>query len=449
MSGAVIDPHPADSGPIGDRAGDRRLIADGRLKPPAPRRATVRAACLITLGLVLFGTLGPVSEPGTRAYAWPQRFDWRPAIQPTDANDLLTNLIVYLPVGVSLRLLVRRRGGAGWVDYALTCVLAAGLSAVTEILQQCMPARSSNAVDIVVNTLGAAAGAALAPSLQWRLRAAHARLFIALRRNPERTMAILVLSAVAALMTAPWRPHAPNWAFEWDRPWEWMDFRRLGAFALVGFFVTTATLGFQAGRWVGVITGVMLSCVFVVFVEMAQSGLAGHSASASDVRVQWAGAGLGALLAWRRATQSRAPAAQALAGLLAAGLAVIALGAQWPVVAPTAPAIRFVPFEAEFAAPFRSASLAICEQTLLFLLLTQGCLALSPGRKAGWALALLLSGAVLAELVHALLGGGAARSTSLALAFLGWFFGVRLWSALFPPELAEPHSAEAAPAPTH
>jgi hypothetical protein len=98
-----------------DRADDVPLCAAGETKPPILRRRTLRTLAVVALVLIVFGTLGPL---GTGAQPWltsVAHWQWSPQPTPTDFNDAVTNFVVYMPVGIAFRLLVRRRGLGGLV----------------------------------------------------------------------------------------------------------------------------------------------------------------------------------------------------------------------------------------------------------------------------------------------------------------------------------------------
>jgi len=88
-------------------------------------------------------------------------------------SDLVANLLLYLPLGVTLRMAMRARK-VGPAKQWLVCVSAAfALSWSLESLQGLMPSRTGSLTDVSANVLGAVAGAAVAPWL-WRLYKASA-----------------------------------------------------------------------------------------------------------------------------------------------------------------------------------------------------------------------------------------------------------------------------------
>ncbi len=185
-------------------------------RPPVLRRRTQRGAAGVVLALIVWGTNGPL---GTDAQPWLTSVDswhWLPPWAPSDWNDLATNFAVYLPVGLACRLLVRRRGRAGWVDFILAAALSAALSYCTELAQQAMPARVSSLTDLAVNTAAAVCGALAAPATQRGLRTlhavSHARLRAWLRDvpflRPGAALALLVALPLAVAAILPSRVFA-------------------------------------------------------------------------------------------------------------------------------------------------------------------------------------------------------------------------------------------------
>jgi len=138
---------------------------------------------LLGYGLLLvYGTLFPLDPvDGSASVDWRRLFDWRGAWARLSLSDVLVNLLVYLPWGYLLsRRLERLPGSAAfWLTVA-----AGGLLSITlEYIQLYLPARVSSFSDIVLNTVGTAAGALIAMSLRHasagrRLRRLRARLVI-------------------------------------------------------------------------------------------------------------------------------------------------------------------------------------------------------------------------------------------------------------------------------
>lgn len=456
-----------------DRASDPRFVVGPVAKPPVFGRAAQTWLCLAALAVILYGTLGPMS---TRVWlAQPTAWRWIPPAGRTDANDLLTNIVVYLPVGVALRLLVRRRGRAGIADLLVASALASGLSYGTELLQQFMPGRSANLVDWVVNSCAALAGAAFAVQLQWLIRQTHALLFVYLHvhRGLWRLVTWSVLTAVFVGMTMPWdfsrlmRPggrlhehlpwsvRRPAYALRLDQPLIVADplfAQRFVVFATVGGLLAGCRLlaGKRGGR--AFRSTVVRVAAFVVTVETAQVLLSEHMASVLQVLIAIFGGACGAAAAvalWaggapassaspstvrrRPPVTNRTLRRAALATLVLLVIATL-LGSltDRPWQFRSDPVFEPVPFRAHFHAPFARALTDIAQQLLLFGGLTGLCLLLTEGRArlAPLLLALGLVGAI--ECMQALLVGHGGDTTSLFLATAAWALALGVWDALYP-----------------
>lgn len=456
-----------------DRASDPRFVVGPVAKPPVFGRTAQTWLCLGTLAVILYGTLGPMS---TRVWlARPAVWHWIPPVGRTDANDLLTNIVVYLPVGFALRLLVRRRGRAGLTDLLLASALAATLSYGTELLQQFMPGRSANLVDWVVNACAAAAGAMLAVQLQWLIRQTHTLLFVYLHvhRGLWRLLTWSVLTAVFVGMTMPWdfsrllrsggklhehlpwSIHRPAYAFRFDQPLSVADplfVQRFVVFATVGGLLAGCRLlaGKRGRRALWGATARV--AVFVVVLETAQGLLSEHVSSVLQVLIAVLGGAAGATAAgalWaarppvsaaaQTPARRRPPvttltlrrlALAALAFLVVATLLGSLTDRPWQFR--NEPVYEPVPFRAHFHAPFARALTDIAQQLLLFGGLTGLCLLLTEGRArlAPLLLALGLVGAI--ECVQAFLVGHGGDTTSLFLATTAWALALGVWDALYP-----------------
>jgi VanZ family protein len=81
--------------------------------------------------------------------------------------DALSNLLAYFPFGLLLALTLRTYFGSGR-SVLLATLLAMALSVTMEYLQMYLPMRTSSNVDILINSIGALAGASLAVSIEQR-----------------------------------------------------------------------------------------------------------------------------------------------------------------------------------------------------------------------------------------------------------------------------------------
>jgi hypothetical protein len=459
----------ATIGASGDRRGDARGDGLFAFKPPASSRNLQRWICLASLAVIVYGTVGPV---GLHGGPWLRpRADWqwtlRPA--PTDFNDVYTNFLVYLPVGVALRLLLRRRGVAGWVDFVLAGYAAAGLSYATELAQQFIPVRSSNLNDFYVNTLAALCGAGLAPWLQSRWRQWHAAAYGAWHRTPW-TLAAAVLAVTAlVLMTAPFAPRRPSVDWVLTRPLGVLDARRAGLFAILTAALALARA--QRGQWPAVMPAAARAALLATGLEVLQAGLQDHACSPLEWGLECGGAALGALLArrWVRrlaadrsaladgawaedfagrvdddprprpafardadADSSHAPVWGAVVLVL---LMAYTFWALRPAAAPGERAAGWgiaLPFDAEFGTPFAQVVTECVERLMLLAALAAGCCALRPSMGRVLAATVLAGVVGGAALVRALSGVATVDLTPTLLAGVAWLLAGHLWRLLQP-----------------
>lgn len=101
-------------------------------------------------------------------------FSWRSiSIAKGDLNDALVNLIGFIPIGVVLGLLFLGDGRRVLNATLYAALLSGSLSLTIELLQVLLPSRYSQLSDLVLNTLGGAAGALLAGFLRTSVRASR------------------------------------------------------------------------------------------------------------------------------------------------------------------------------------------------------------------------------------------------------------------------------------
>jgi glycopeptide antibiotics resistance protein len=423
-------------------------------KPPVLRRATLRLLSAACLAMIVFGTLGPLGH-GRRPWLQPvENWRWVPLQQPSDVNDFVTNLLVYIPVGIAFRLLVRRRGRAGWPDLAFGLGLSVALSFVTEVLQQAMPARSSNLTDVYVNALGALGGCLLAPQMQRFIRRVHAAVYSQLRCRPWTLAAGLSVLAAAVQMTAPWDLTYSATQAELGRPCNLADVTRFATFGLVGFALTGASARNAADRLRTVRTVLWRILLLTIVLEATQALIRSHVCAVLDMLVAVAGGLAGCAIALllihagiirtQDATTRRSgpPALTGSWRVLAVGLLLLTVfgtvGASIrpdsrPIRPAGRPDIRWVPFQEEFMDPFPLVTAHLAGSIGLYALLTLLCLLLTAARGRLMALLLLTGALASGELCRALLGGGLADTTPLVLAVTAWLIAGRIWDAIYPP----------------
>ncbi len=469
-----------------DRADDERLMAGTLTKPPVLSRATQRLLALLCLGVIVYGTLGPLrNAPDAPWLTTAARFDWVPPQDRSDLNDVLTNFFVYVPVGIAFRLLVRRRRQSRFVDLVFAMLLSVGLSYATEVLQQLMPARSANLTDVYINAAGAFTGALIAVPLQWLLRWLHMAVFhyIHIRHGAWIIVSWLAVALAFVLMTMPWEPKRPAWVLGFDRPLAEADplrYGRFAAFAGVAFLLAGKALVRGVERRAAVLVTLVKIAAFVSLLELAQLVIRSHVANPVHVVVALVGALGGALLAAavfkpgaapipaplpadpapakpqraappppRRLPEMPSGMRYLLLALMLATLAFVVGDALMRGNAPLAlrsdPVFEWIPFQGHFHTSFERMAADVLQQCVLYGMLTLVCLLLTVGGQRAVALFLLLGLVGLIEVSQAFIEGHGADTTTPLLAVLMWFVVTRIWNAIYPPPT--PNVAAHHPAP--
>lgn len=167
---------------------------------------------LVWAGLLIYGSLLPwdiridaaIAESGgvlAAALAWITSPPWAPPITETSSLgvpvwlvDLVTNLVIYAPLGVLLRLALSRITGRHRVQIICATLMIASLSWTIEATQTLIPGRYAAIQDVLANTLGGALGVLLGHRVNsmWRAGA-----FLVLRRTAR------PISAISQRLHAP------------------------------------------------------------------------------------------------------------------------------------------------------------------------------------------------------------------------------------------------------
>lgn len=463
---------------VGDRREDQRIVINAVHKPPVLRRSSLRLMCILCLGVITYGTLGPLGHTEGAWIVAVDSWQWVPPIHSTNLNDVITNFLVYIPVGIAFRLLIRRRRLAGWPDFLLALALSTGLSYVTELLQQVLPARTSSIRDVHINTFAAFVGCLLAVPTQRLIRRIHEYLFVHLHLPWRPWTALWWLSASFAvfLTTIPWDLSRPTAAWGFDQPLTLADARRVALFATVGLFAAGAGLTRDHHRLRAIVWAFVKVATLAVALESSQVILGAHVCSARDGTLSVLAALGGALLATRfvrppadhmhplagslhdlvdahaqqaaptssaviERLQSAEPLYRLVFGVLVALIGYVVLTSLWSLPTPlewrSDPTILWIPFSAQFDQPFARMITVVLEQVTLYATITLLCLFLTRGRGEGLAL-LMLTGLIGAlEVVRGFAVGTAADTTALLLVGLGWAVMVRIWRVLQPPHAVQ------------
>ena len=155
---------------------------------------------MVWTGLLIYGSLLPwdinvqavIADAGGFAPAIYQGLTsptWLPTLHETSslgvpswASDLVTNLMIYGPLGVLLRLTFSRITGRHLIQVLCSIMVIVSLSWGIEATQSLIPGRYAAIQDIIANTLGGAAGVLLGHRINslWRVSA-----FLLLRRTAK------------------------------------------------------------------------------------------------------------------------------------------------------------------------------------------------------------------------------------------------------------------------
>ena len=428
----------------------------GMTKPAVLRRSTLRTLCVVWLGLVIYGTLGPLGyrgdEMAVAEWIVPQwlapveNWSWFPpghAVNYHRYNDVFTNVLVYVPVGIALALLIRRRGGVRGLELLLAMSLAVGLSYVTELLQQFMPARSADRGDLLVNSAAALLGCLIAPRAQRVIRQGHEYAYERWRDRPWLVLAWVMTGLTLALMTLPWDLYWPSIEVEYQRSLDPLDFRRFATFGLLGFLIAMAMIERYGPR--GQALGEAIKRIFVcgVLFESAQMFVKSHACGLLDMGTAFVGGllGIGAAswLAGRSLTRGGLPTAarRASATLLLVGLVLFGLiagmsGTDVLGADPQGPRVLWCPFQVQFLESFDRVLINAAESLLLYATVAMLCLYLTGGHGQCVALLLLLGMVGVAQTAQILVVGRVADVTPLFMAVAAWLLAVRCWNAFVP-----------------
>jgi VanZ family protein len=416
-------------------------------KPAVLRRSTIRLLCAASLLVIVYGTLGPL---GVRSGPWLRPVDnwtWVLPWQHSTPDDVFTNFVVYVPVGIAFRLLVRRRSRAGAPDFVVGLMLSTTLSYLTEVGQQFMPARSASLTDWGVNTVGALFGCLIAPRLQGWLRRTHVTAFQARQNDSWSLLAWAATSVTAGLMLLPPWLAAPHFDLSLTRRLDLEDVKRFSMLAVVGFTLTAAFLRRTGSPSRAAWSALIRTTLMVMALELMQICMAYHRCGLVDALIEILGGASGIAAAMRFADLGLLSTAggsevverelrwvgwAALSGTMICVFVVAAKRLLTGASSGSDMVVAWTPFGAEFMRPFPQVVDEVLGTAGLYGLLSLLCLLLAPRRGRAVALLVVLGLAGLLESFRAALGRGPADTTPILLAFIGWVLTVRIWNGLIP-----------------
>ncbi len=306
---------------------DRRSggTAPGALahKPPVLRRWTISLFAVLGILGITYGTLAPFQIDHDRPFTWQLQSD---GLVPGDA---IANILIYVPVGLFFRLLVRRRGSWWPTECLLSLVLAAGLSYFTEACQTVLASRVPSWWDFCCNVIGATLGLICAPLVQRVLRDRHAWLYGELRSRPFGAAAAgtIILASAAALMpfdiqptrshvaAALWHVRNATLALPWTSavdpaiplaPVQIFDKMTAAAcYGLVAFLMAIGRRELGCGRAAAVWFALTRTIALTSAIELLQVFTIAHTADPRDLVMGWLFAAMGAGAAWSAMSRSR------------------------------------------------------------------------------------------------------------------------------------------------
>jgi VanZ family protein len=443
-----------------DRA--REAASSSPDKPPVLRRSTVRIMAAVGIGVVLYGSLMPFGIAPDRT------LDWTLAWQPCNAGDIVANILVYVPLGLCLRLLCRRRGSSRVFEYLASLSLAAALSYLTEVAQTVIAQRVPSWSDAICNLTGASVGVMLAPHLQNALRNLHGWLHRKLREEPLAAAAAAATVCLCAYALLPFDIHPtpahvgrsiaafesrlalpPIWSVPvntgmFGAPSQWADkLAAAGAYGLLAFLLTLA--GREQGR--SLVSAGSSALARVVALAAAVEGVQlftiSHVADPRDLAAAWLcallGMGAGLAMEWHIPALHRRPGLvmRGLSACVAIGLCAWAAasiaggrGGENPSLAP----VELWPGLGSFHRPWNSLFAdyvtGLLQYTIVAGLVALWCRSTRRGGRPG-IIALVTLGVAAGSLIVRLLIGHPLDTTQLLLAGLAVWMVSRLDAAVF------------------
>ena len=267
--------------------------------------------------LVLAGSLSPFSFDlsaarangrwGLLAIGWPR----------SPVADLVTNVVVYLPIGAAACLWLRRRVG---LLQAVVLTLAVGgcASVLAETLQTLIPVRTASWIDVRANMAGTLLGAVLVPGLAAGAEALRAAARTCFAGKP--LAAVAAFAAVALLVAGLWpfdfvestaELHRSLAAGRWitpatlpgdDVPAQYHQpmlptTAFAGLFAAYGFLVALAGREGGRSRPEATTTALVHAVILSLLIESVQVFVVSRSFDVLDALLNTFGAGLGAYFA--------------------------------------------------------------------------------------------------------------------------------------------------------
>lgn len=384
-------------------------------------RWLLNCCALLVLGCVAAGTLAPFSfdTPIAGADQWfgLTNLKWAPA----SASDIWTNILVYLPVGAILWLATARVIRRPLARLTLVTYIGMAMSLSLEWAQTLISARVASSLDVCLNQLGTALGAAGAAAVGLLYQPLTHRLRRAIDTNAL-WVATLVLtlgyvlyglvpfdfvtnseSLRQSLGQAQFRLFSLSTESPVDAHADWIAwFGQAGRFALLGFVALLSYRG--TGVHLSVALRSVRSHVLIValIIEVLQILVISHDLDVRDWLACSVGGVLGMAAACRLWQSPRAISIRtALAATLVAMGGYVLICGISPFDLATAnfdPSRLFItPFAAYVARPFAAAIGSIMEMVATYALLAalvRSYLFVGPGLRGRWSAIITIAAVV-------------------------------------------------------
>ena len=262
---------------------------------------------------ILYGSLIPFDiDPTT--YRWETLFSvLRLRLIAGSAEDIITNLFVYVPLGVALVLCGTEGSLSRWRRIPLAVVVGATLSLLAETLQTGMASRVGSWLDITLNTVGTGLGAVLGSAGNSMVGKSLRGLRHQLRERPLTSWASLLTIGLLLydlmpfdLVTSTSGLHdsfgrarvglfTPRPVAFGDPPLALMMNQLCGAFWFGALAYLLALGGRLSGRHPAVAVGSAIkhACILAVLVELMQLFTCSHSFDLAALALRMLAAGFG------------------------------------------------------------------------------------------------------------------------------------------------------------
>lgn len=429
-----------------DRKDDRGSDAKASGKPPVVRRSSIRMFCLLALILVIYGALGPLGvAPGADWLAPSQEWGFQLERGILPYGDIATNILVFVPVGIAMRLLLRRRGRSGMSDLISALVTSVTLSYLVEFLQQFMPARVADLNDVLLNSGGAFVGVMLAPGTIELIRRIHGLVHPAFQICPWHVLTGATAVITALLMTSPWDFQLATIEVTILRDFDIPDVQRFGMFVFVGFFGSVAAAWRRRDSRRAMRVAMCGTVSLAVFLEASQMFISSHECSVLDISIAICGGLLGcwAGFAFDGTSHDNVRLNRPRRWFGGRWLAGAGLMMMFGYMLLSAPYLHrhhlawrgvsgafLAPFQVQFHQRAEVVIADLAETMVLYGIVCGLCFLVARTYHAALAFLFLIGSVTLIELTYATIAHTPIDLTAVLLAGVAWVFSVRIWRSM-------------------